>query len=124
VENKLDEIRFETEYLEKEKASPLQIIRQKEIGISRDVLEAKKKSEQMIAVARRKATEMKEEARTQGHEEGKAIYHEEMEKAKAEAEKIRSSNKKEITNIRKKGKENMSKAIKEILGLVIPLGHD
>jgi vacuolar-type H+-ATPase subunit H len=47
-----------------------------------------------------------------------------MEKAKAEAEKIRSSSKKEISNMRKKGKDNIPKAVKEILDVVIPLGNE
>ncbi len=117
---KLEELKFETQYIEDEKSSPLLIIRKKELEISRNILEAKKKAEQIVADARRKATELKEESREKGLEEGKLIYEEEMEKAKNEAQKIRSTSKKEIGFLENKCKENMPKALKKIIEIIIP----
>ena len=71
-DQRLEDIEFRQEFIEKDSDSPLHLIREKEMEISGRVLKAKREAEDIVAEARRKAAEASGTAETEGKAQGEA----------------------------------------------------
>ena len=118
----LEELKANKEAIEKsrDKDTPLDAIRFKELEIKRNLMEAQKKAEEDVAESRREAIQIKERAKNDGIEEGKAVYKKEIEAAQKKAEEIRKTGLKEAQSIWQKGLTNLDKAVNKIVELVVP----
>lgn len=118
IEDRLKEIEIDKQIIEK--PSILVMVRKRELELRSDYLESQKKSEQMVAEARKKSSVLKEQAERDGLEEGKVIFKTEVDRAKEEAKKIKESVQQELSEIDKKGKENSKEAVKKIIEAILP----
>ncbi len=81
----LEEIQFHQDTVSRDANSPLHLIREKEMEISRRVLAAKKEAEEIVATARKKSVEVVQSAEEEGNRLAQA--HEKVVLAEVEAEK-------------------------------------
>ena len=116
-ERELKELAIQKAVLQK--PSPLATIKQKEIEINTGILKAKKQAEENVAEARRKASDMRNQAEKKGIEDAKLFYKEQIVEAKKEAEKIKKSANAEVASASKNGEKNKQKAIRCILDAML-----
>ncbi|GAB4284172.1 MAG: hypothetical protein Kow0067_05800 [Coriobacteriia bacterium] len=114
-EKVLEEIRFHQDVLDKDASSPLYQIREKEMEISGRVLAAKNQAEKVVAEARKKATEIVQQAEL----EAERLAKEQMEKSLKEAEKEAASIRAGAAGEAKKLEEELSGRKAEAVDFVV-----
>ncbi len=100
-------------------ASPMVLLRRKELELRGELLEIEKKAELKIASARREAAKIRAKADENAVAESKKHFAKEIEKAKKKAEARRNSVKEDIKLINSSGQKNLDKATKIILKAVV-----
>lgn len=118
-ETRLKGLKLHQEVL-KGDASPLHLIREKELEISGRVLEARKKATETITEARRKAAETVDRADETALKEAEEFRTTELKRTKKEAEEIKASAGGDAKKITEQGKKNFDKAIVFIKEAVMP----
>jgi vacuolar-type H+-ATPase subunit H len=121
LEERLAHIRATKEELEREGedvASPMHLLRQKELELRGKLLEAEKEAEAIVAEAREQATKIRTDADQIAVADAKEYYNREIEKAKKEAEKRRSSVADEVREIGTVSNESVEKAMQIVLKAV------
>jgi vacuolar-type H+-ATPase subunit H len=115
----LDHIRLYQEAMKKEAPdSPLFLIREKELEISGHVLSAKKKSEQIVADARKKASETLSQAESEGERAAREVEKTIITEAEKEAAKILSSVDAEVAEVEAQAKAHCAKAVEVVVEAV------
>jgi len=100
--------------------SLLQKIREKELEISIQVDEARREAEEIIALARKDATEILKKAEAEAKIEAEGLTRREMEAIAREIEADRSRGGDEIRILKERGERNLEKAVEQILQVVAP----
>lgn len=116
-ERELKEMEIQKEVIQK--PSPLATIKQKEIEINTQILEAQKQAEDKVAAARRKASDMRAQAEKKGIADAKLFYKEQIAEAKKEAERIKKTAVGEVEQANKSGEKNKKKAVRHILDTML-----
>ena len=98
--------------------SPLFLIREKELEISGRVLSSKKKAEQIVADARRKATETLASAEAEGEAAAREVEKRMIADAEAEAAKILAGVDGEVAEVRAQAEARRAKAVEVVVDAV------
>lgn len=96
--------------------SPLKKIREKELEFGGKYLEAKKRSEMIIADARKKSNEIKASAKENALKEAETYYKQKLSLLSKDKDKIKDE---DISNVKKLGEKNFSKAYDYLLKQII-----
>lgn len=100
--------------------APLDAIKDKELELKTELMQAQKDAEKSVAAARQEAVKIREAAEKEGVAQGESTYKKEIEAAKKEAEEIRKVGLKEAEAAFKAGEKNIDKAAARVSGVVIP----
>jgi vacuolar-type H+-ATPase subunit H len=115
----LEHIRQVQDAMKKEAPdSPLHLIREKELVIAGHVLSAKKKSEQIVADARRNASETLSAAESAGEKAARDVEKKMIAEAEKEAAAILVNVDDEVTAVEKQATANRAKAVKVVVDAV------
>ncbi len=96
---KLDGIRQREALIDQDAATPLHLIREKELELSGRVLQAREKAAESVTAARRQAAEIIAQGERDADAEAKAWEEQRMAAARAEAEAVRSEVAKQIEDL-------------------------
>lgn len=114
----LEEIEFKQEFIEHDSASPLHLIREKEMEIRGRVLAAKREAEEIVADARRKAEEIiaraQEEAAALAQERAREIHSE----AVKDAERVKEESLKQLEEMKKSIATAKAEAVRVVVDMV------
>ncbi len=115
----LDHIQFYKDVIKKELPnSPLYLIREKELEISGRVLGIRKKAEQVVADARKKAVETLSGGESEGDKAAREVEQVMIAEAEAEAAKIMANVDAEVAEVAAKAKERRAKAVEMVVEAV------
>jgi vacuolar-type H+-ATPase subunit H len=115
----LDHIKFYQDVIKKELPnSPLYLIREKELEISGRVLSVKKKAEQVVADARKKAAETLSGGEAEGESASREVEKAMIAEAEQEAAKILSNVDAEVAEVQAKAESRRAKAAKMVVEAV------
>jgi vacuolar-type H+-ATPase subunit H len=118
-QEKLENIKFLQDSMNKELPnSPLQQIREKELEISGGVLAAKKKAEQVVSDARKKASETLAQAEAEGTKQARAVEETKIGEAESEAARILANVDKEVADVQARIVEHSERAVKVVVEAV------
>ena len=122
----IEEIKAHKESIERSRSkdAPLDAIRQKELEIKGNLMEAQKKAEEDVAETRREAIQIKARVKEEGLSEGQDIYKKEIEAAKKQAEEIKEAGLKEAESVWDQGLKNLDKAANKVVEMVVPKNGD
>lgn len=114
----LGEIQFHQDVINRDNASPLYQIREKEIEISGRMLAAKQKAEAVVADARRKAAETLSKARTDGEMAAREHEAAMLSKAEKQAADLRAGVAGEVAAIDAQVAQRLDAAVESVVKAV------
>jgi vacuolar-type H+-ATPase subunit H len=115
----LEHIKFYQDVIKKELPnSPLYLIREKELEISGRVLSVKKKAEQVVSDARKKAAETLAGGESEGETAAREVEKVMIAEAEQEAAKILSNVDAEVAEVQAKAESRRAKAAKMVVEAV------
>jgi len=115
----LEHIKFYQDVIKKELPnSPLYLIREKELEISGRVLSIRKKAEQVVADARKKAAETLAGGESEGESAAREVEQSMIAEAEQEAAKILANVDSEVAEVEAKAKQRRAKAVGVVVAAV------
>jgi vacuolar-type H+-ATPase subunit H len=115
----LEHIKFYQDVIKKELPnSPLYLIREKELEISGRVLSIRKKAEQVVADARKKAAETLAGGESEGESAAREVEQSMIAEAEQEAAKILANVDSEVAEVEAKAKQRRAKAVEVVVAAV------
>jgi vacuolar-type H+-ATPase subunit H len=115
----LEHIKFYQDVIKKELPnSPLYLIREKELEISGRVLSIRKKAEQVVADARKKAVETLAGGESEGESAAREVEQSMIAEAEQEAAKILANVDSEVAEVEAKAKQRRAKAVEVVVAAV------
>jgi vacuolar-type H+-ATPase subunit H len=119
VEDKaVEELELHQRVIANDDNSPLELIREKEMEISGRVLQSKREADEIIADARRLATDRIVAAETEGSAEGQQRREQVAVEAKSQAEEAVAVAEKDAAGLEQRIAQNKGEAVKLILSAV------
>lgn len=117
-DNVVEEIRLHQETIASDAASPLHLIREKELEISGRMLTAKREADDIVATARRKGAEIVSDAEHAGGSSAKASAEEILSQAQAQAAELVSQAQEEADAITAAASSRLTQAVDLVTKLV------
>jgi vacuolar-type H+-ATPase subunit H len=115
----LEHIKFYQDVIKKELPnSPLYLIREKELEISGRVLAVKKKAEQVVSDARKKAAETLAGGESEGERAAREVEQAMIAEAEQEADKILANVGSEVAQVEAKAQKRRAKAVEMVVAAV------
>lgn len=115
----LDHIKFYQDVIKKELPdSPLYLIRERELEISGRVLSAKKKAEQIVADARKKASETLSQAESEGERAAHEVEERITADAEREAREVLANVDSDVAAVEAQAKARRAKAVEVVVEAV------
>lgn len=100
--------------------TPLEIIREKEVDLSKYLIKTQTKADKMIEDARKDAEKLKEKLAADGEQKAQEYYNKELAKLEKQAEEIRSQAPAKAKEAAAIGLKNLDKAIEALKGILVP----
>jgi len=101
-------------------SSPLNLIREKEQELARQIHAARREAEATIAQAHQRATAVKDAAERDGLREAEEYYRQEIAKTEQVAARIKSAGQEEARRLHQAGRAGLRRAVEAIIEFVVP----
>lgn len=103
-------------------SSLLSLIREKEVGLKKKVIETQIQADKIVSEAEKEAEKMAPKIETEARKRAQDYYQKELAKIQQEAKKIVQEAPAKIKEVEQIGKQNFDKAINKLTELLIPKG--
>ena len=105
-----------------EPASPLQVIKQKELVLQHRIEEARREAEVQVQAAREQAEQIIAQADREGRAEADALFDRGIEEARLEAKAMLDSAHEEAAALRRQATARLDEATRQVVEFVLPSG--
>jgi vacuolar-type H+-ATPase subunit H len=117
-DQRLEDIEFRQDFIEKDSESPLHLIREKEMEISGRVLKAKREAEDIVAEARRGAADAVARAEEDGEKLAQARDKEIRKEFESKVEDVKTGSAGDLETMQKRIEAARPKAVEAVVGMV------